>query len=267
MGSSESASTLGQASPANLESTPPLSSEKARDRPYWQVWAIALAAGVAAGLVSWRGGELVNGVFQPQLFDVTFPMGVTLNMPTAKSKNVADYHNAILALTILGGVTGLALGFAGGLAGRSPTRGLIVGLGGLAVGGLVGALSSYALLPLFYHQLVPDVNDLLSPMMIHAGIWMAIGAVGGLAFAMGLGRWRRVLVAIGGACLGALGASVLFHLLSEVLFPDSGSTDAVASSSIVRLLAMLLVTLLVAVGAARGSQSRVRRPPSPVAAH
>jgi hypothetical protein len=168
--------------------------------------------------------------------------------------------NATLAFAILGGVTGLMLGLAGGLAGRSRARGVIVGLASLAAGTIVGALASFALIPLFFRGLVPDLNDLLTPILIHGGIWMAIGALGGLAFAIGMGRGRHVPVAVGAACVGAFVASVLFHLLSEGLFADSSSTAPLAKSALARLLAMLLVTVLVAVGAARGTLGRDTRP-------
>jgi len=184
--------------------------------------------------------------------------------PTQGSQNTANLQNAALVLTILGCVTGVAMGFAGGLAGRSPWRGVIIGLGALAVGGLVSALSSWALLPLFYRRIVPDPNDLLSPILIHGGIWMAIGAVGGLAFAIGMGCRRCLATAIGGACLGAILATVLFHLIGAGLFSDSGSTEPIASQALVRLLAMLLVTVLVAIGAARGAEGHIAVPAAPV---
>jgi hypothetical protein len=74
-------------------------------------------------------------------------------------------------------------------------------------------------------------------------------------------RSRRHLAnALGAACVGAFLAAVLFHLISGSLFPDSRSTEALAGSSTVRLLAMLLVTVLVAIGSARGALGRVPRP-------
>jgi len=229
-----------------------------------QIWAIALAAGVAAGVLAWVGGELAYGTFKPQLFPQVLALGQTVMAPTPASLKAADIKNATLAFAILGGVTGLVMGFAGGLAGRSLSRGVIVGLGAQALGVLVGALASLAFVPFFHRELVPDTNDLLSPIVIDSGIWAAIGAVGGLAFAIGMRCGRHLLRAIGAASLGAILAAVVFHLVSGGLFPDSGSTEPVATSSFVRLLAMLLVTVLVAAGAARGAQGRVSVPASGV---
>lgn len=249
MNSSDVAITSDQAPPGTDPSTAP----QVRPRPHQQVWAIALTAGLAAGLVSGLAGELVYGVFQPRLVTVSFPMGVSLLMPTAATQNQADFKNAVLVFTMVGGLTGLALGFAGGLVSRSRSRGAIVGLCAMMVGGLVAAGASLALVPLFYRHYVPDTNDLLTPTLIHACIWAAIGAVGGLAFGIGLRSWRVLPAATAGACLGAIMAAVLFHLLGASLFWESGSTEPLASSSPVRLLAMLLLTVLVAAGAARGA--------------
>jgi hypothetical protein len=265
VGSSESGSNSGHVEVADGSTTVPPRSEGNRARPRQQVrvWAIALAGGVVAGLVSWLAGESAYGAFRPKLFKVVI-MQSTHFTPTMQSMNDADLKNATVAFAILGGVTGLVMGFAGGLAGRSVSRGVIVGLGAQALGGLVGALASLALVPLFYRQLVPDTNDLLSPIMIHAGVWMAIGAVGGLAFGIGLRCGRNLLGAVGGACLGACLATVVYHLLSASLFLDSGSTEPVATSPLVRLLAMLLVPVFVATGAARGALGRGPLKASPV---
>ena len=224
-----------------------------------QVWAIALSAGVAAGLVAGLAGEFVHNIFKPQVFPIKVAF-TTYIQPTAVSMNTADLKNATVVFTILGGITGLAMGIAGGFAGRSLSRGLVVGLGGLVAGGLVGALASLGLLPLFYRRLVPDPNDLLSPILIHGGIWMAIGAVGGMAFAIGMKCGRGIFNAVAGACCGALIATILFHGAGEALFPDAGSTAAVATLASVRLLAVFLVTVLIAFGTAWGVRGRSSRP-------
>jgi hypothetical protein len=230
-------------------------SHEVRPRPHRQIWAIALSTGIATGIIFWLAGESVRGLFPPQLFQVTVAF-TTYTQPTAASLNTADLKNATLVFTILGAVTGLAMGIAGGFAGRSLARGLVVGLGGFAAGGLVGALASLGLIPLFYRRLVPDPNDFLSPILIHAGIWMAIAAVGGLAFAVGMRCTRRSFDAVVGACLGAFLATLVFHGLGEALFADSGSTAPVATSALVRLLASFLVTVLIACGAVKGTLGR-----------
>jgi hypothetical protein len=263
MGSSELGTTAGEAVASQVPTTTP-SAPGERRRPAWQVWIIALAAGIAAGLVAGLAGELTHGYFRPRLYQVeVMGLGTTMQ-PSRESLFAADLYNATLTFAVLGCATGLAMGFAGGLAGGSPARGVVVGLAAQAAGALVGALASLALVPLFFRRLVPDVNDLLTPILIHGGIWMAIGVVGGLAFAIGLNFRRHLANALGAACIGAFLAAVLYHLLSGSLFPDSGSTAPLAGSSVVRLLAMFLVTVLVAIGAVRGALGRAPRPSLPV---
>ena len=104
---------------------------------------------------------------------------------------------------------------------------------------------------------MPDTNDLLTPILIHGGIWMAVGAIGGLAFSVGMSRGRHLLSAVAAACAGAFVASVLYHLLGGFLILDSSAAEPLASSAVLRLLAMLLVSVLVAVGSARGALGRV----------
>src|SRR5262249_49040149 len=100
-------------------------------------------------------------------------------------------------------------------------------------------------------------NDLYSAILIRGGIWTAIAFVGGLAFAMGLGCLRRIPHVLIVACVGAVLATLVFQLLSAVLFAESRSTDPVANSVFVRLLAMLMISVLVAIGAARGVMGHV----------
>ncbi len=186
------------------------------------IWGIALTAGVVAGLISWVGGEIAQNTYQPRRFPTVVPGGAIEMRPTASSTNVAEFKNGILIFAILGGITGLSMGLSGGLVGQSPYRGMVVGLGALVSGMLVGALISLALLRFFYRSYVADPNDLLSPILIHGGIWMAIGAVGGFAFALGMGRWRRIPAAIDGA-VGGFFASILFQTLTASFFPDAES--------------------------------------------
>ena len=89
-----------------------------RPCPHHQIWAIALTAGLGAGLLSYIGGELAYDAFQPRLFKVEGP-GMVSMQPSVESQNAADLKNAALAFAILGCVTALAMGFAGGVAGRS----------------------------------------------------------------------------------------------------------------------------------------------------
>jgi len=251
LGPSQFESTSGQAGSGDAVTADSAPAEAKLPRPRWQVWSIALAGGIAAGLVAGLGGELAYGAFKPQLFR-TEVLGMISMQPSTQSQNAAELKNAALAFFILGCATGLAMGIAGGLTVRAPARALLVGLGAQAAGGLIAVLASLALLPLFYRHRVPDINDLLSPILIQSGIWAPIGAVGGLAFGLGMGCRRLILGAIYGACIGAILAAALVQISGAIFFPDSRTTDPVASSPLVRLLFMAMVTVLIAAGAAWG---------------
>jgi hypothetical protein len=237
------------------------SGEGNRHRSHLEIHAIALAAAIVAVVSCWLVGEMTREVFKPRLVSTPFFGRVNIG-PSTETQNIADSRNAVLAFAILGGVTGLALGFAGGLGARSFFRGAIVGVGGLALGSLVGALTSISMLPLLYRQLVPDPNDLLTPILFHGGISAAIGIVGGLAFSIGMGRGPHAARAMTGACLGALAGAIVFHLLSEFVFADSSSGRPVPSSSSARLLARFLVIVPTAFGAAWGAVDGLVRPVS-----
>jgi hypothetical protein len=215
-----------------------------------RVWGVALAAGLAAGLLAWAAGEAAHGAFRPRTFQVEI-MGQTSIEPTVGTQNAADYKNAALAFAFLGGATGLLLGLAGGIVSGGPVRGLLVGSLGLLAGTLVGALASLAILRIHYRGFVPNPNDLVTPILIHGGIWTVIGAVGGAAFALGAGLRRHATSAAAGACLGAMLATLLFHVLGESFLPGSSYAEPLAATPTARLLARVLVPLLAAAGAAR----------------
>jgi len=275
VGSTDSGSSTDPVAPETVAPAPRLDEGPGPDRG--RVWAIVLASGVVAGLIAWGGGELTRGAFKPRLLKVQRLLQ-TFVQPTTQTQMAADLKNATLAFAILGAATGLAMGIGGGLAGRSQSRALTVGLGMGAIGALVGALVSWPLVALAARRIIPDPNDLATPLLIHSGIGIAIGAVGGAAFAAGMGVGRRFLRVVEGACLGALFGTVLVHLLGAAVFPDPDtlsrhfqglltvqndesinpgtSSTVLAYSSLLRLLARLLVTVLVAVGVSWGLLSR-----------
>jgi hypothetical protein len=250
----ESSSLAPQTMTRDDSRVAPLPDVANRYNPY-RAWIAALMAAVASGLVSWGIGELAREAFPPELVRVEV-MHSTFLEATDLTKNAADRKNAALVFAVLGGVTGLAMGLAGGFVGRSVSRGVIVGLGAQAIGFLAGGAVALALIPLLHRRLVPDTNDLLSPILVHGGVWMAIGAVGGAALAIGMRCWRGLASALVGGCTGALVASVAFHLFSAGLFPEVESTEPIAPTPHLRLLAMLCVTVMVAIGATKGTLGR-----------
>jgi hypothetical protein len=237
------------------------------DRPCsrLRIAAIALAAGVAAGLVAWIACEWAHDAFRPRLFEVPRWEAVWMET-TPESRYAADLKNAALANAVLGCAAGFAMGLAGGLASGAPSRGLLVGLGAQAAGLLVGALAALGVIPVF-HPALPRpfrtvADDIWLPMAMHAGLWAGVGAVGGAALAIGMGRKSRLLNAIGTATAGALLAAVFFQLIG-ICLPRGARADApIPRWPVVRLMAMLLPTSMIAAGAALGISGHAR-PPGP----
>ncbi len=215
----------------------------------WRIGVIAVTAGIAAGLVSWIGCEWAHDLFRPRL--VEDPRWEAIWMePSWETLYAAELKNAALTNAVLGCVSGFAMGLAGGLAARAPSRGIFVGLSAQAVGLLVGALVALALIPLchpvFQRPFRPITDDVWLPLVMHGGVWAADGAVGGAAFAISMGCRPRLKSAIGSATAGAVLAAVFFQLIGTCLSLDAGATDPVARWSVVRLVAMLLPTFMIA---------------------
>ncbi len=223
-----------------------------------RIWGFALTAGIAAGLISWAGGEFAQNAFKPSLSPMTLLSGDIMMLPTVSSTNFAEFKNATLTFAILGGVTGLAMGFAGGLAGRSLSRGVIVGLGGHLAGILVGDSGIPGLTSILLPQLCgqsqrsddtdPDPWRYLDEHWRRERIRFCVGHGPG---ATGPGRHRRC----GPRRLFC--PDPVFQALSASFFPNALSTGPIASDPPVRLLALLSATVLIAAGAARGTQGHV----------
>ena len=219
-----------------------------------RIWALAVGAGFLAGVLSWVAGEMALTAFKPEL-EEAHGMGVVLLLPSRKGEIKADTQNAALAFGLLGAILGLGLGITGGLVSGAIRirRGAIAGLIGLAVGGALGVGASLAFVPVFNQARManPLSLDLTIPMLVHAGIWAAVGAGGGLAFGIGSGGDRRRIArtTIGGLVGGAL-AAVAYETIGALAFPLADTPRPLSLTWRSRLLARLLVATLAAAGAA-----------------
>jgi hypothetical protein len=238
-------------------------SSASRSRHPGRTWGITLGAGLLAGVVSWLAGEATLTTFKPKVELVRLYGGATAMLPTVQTEAVADTRNAIMAFALLGATLGLALGIAGGLCGRERGRGATAGLVGLVVGGCSGLLASFVLVPIFHRKLAENFSsvDLTTPMLVHAGIWAAVGAAGGLAYAMGSGlsKDRTARAVIGGLVGGALGGAA-YDLIGVMAFPLDDTHRPLSLTWPTRLLARLMVTTLAAAGAAALASGQDARP-------
>jgi hypothetical protein len=230
-----------------------LSTDGGAGRPA-RLWPWGLAAGVAAGLIAWLGGEVVHGTFSPP-DSLLKNLNPALSPALALEQKLANIKNAILAFGLMGTILGLILGGVGGLARGSLKAGVKAGMIGLLAGGAVGAGVSWVLVPLAERN-----SDLLSDnlgfaLLLHAGIWSAIGAAGGLAFGQGIAGRGSILRAILGATIGALLGTVIYELAGALVAPLAETSRPLSNTASTRLLARLAVIIPTALGAVWAVQS------------
>jgi len=202
-----------------------------------RTWALALAAGLVAGVVAWAIGEatlIPEAGFQSKKEKITV-------LPSA-----AGIRNASISFGALGAALGLGLGLAGGLITRSVPRSVLAGATGLLLGGGAGVALSRLILPVYYEH--SSGGEITYSLMVHAGVWVAVAAAAGLAFGIGLGGWRGVLRGMLGGAGAALLATVIYEFAGGILFPLALTDRPISQTWESRLSARLLVTVLVAAG-------------------
>ncbi len=171
----------------------------------------ALAAGLAAGLVAWLGGEKVWQSFEPVFALRTDPYPSPARLQELRN---AEVQMASISLGLQGGVLGLAMGLAGGLARRSIRTGLLAAVLGMVLGGVAAVGLARVILPIYLTRSDPDHANMLVSLLIHGAIWSAVGVAGGLAFGVGLGGWRRVLQGAVGGFSGAVVGTLAFEVIA-----------------------------------------------------
>jgi hypothetical protein len=228
-----------------------------RQLPLLRVWALALTAGLAAGFGSWLIGEAYHGRFDPPPPPPSsgFSSREKVNAQFA-ARQAGQVSETTLAFGALGAVLGFALGLAGGSARGSAGAALIAAFVGSILGGTVATALTRVLLPIYFQYLNPDTNDLLMAALFQGAICSAIGALGGTAFGIGLGDWRRAVNTLLGGLLGAMAGVLVYEIVGAIAFPGDGVTNPLSNTSGTRLFARLAVTILASAGAARGAFDR-----------
>ena len=156
-------------------------------------------------------------------------------------------QNAAVAYALLGAVLSLIFGVtAGCFPGRfSIPRVLAAGLAGIVLGASFGAASSYGLTPIYFHRL--GTADITLSLLIHLGIWTAVGAASGVAFGVGSGS-RDVLVrSLVGGIIGAALGTLLFEYSAHFL-PLACTERPLSEEAGTRLAANIVLCLCVAIG-------------------
>jgi hypothetical protein len=91
---------------------------------------------------------------------------------------------------------------------------------------------------------------MISSLLVHGLPWAAIGALGGLAFGIGLGGGVRAARGLLGGLVGALAGAVLYEILGALVLPGAKIIEPVAATWGIRLFAQSLATLALAAGVA-----------------
>jgi hypothetical protein len=232
----------GQGNGQQGESTP---SRGASEERLGRTRGLLAVGGLLAGVLAFGAGEAVYDLI-PAGIVTQYALGLTKVSTSVATETVAAARNGALAFGVLGLFLGGCLGLAGGLARRSSFAVAAGGLGSV-LGFAAGVGASLALLPFCIASRIryPE-NELVISFLMHGAIWGLLGALAGLAFAVGLGErplWVRALTA---GFIGALVGAVTFELIGAVAFPGAKTDDPISRTWATRLMARLLVTVATA---------------------
>ncbi len=241
--------------PAKVASDPAPTGETPCPVPLGRLLALALVAALVASAAALVAGEKILDAYHNDLFP---PIK---NNPTVEEMSrlkAARLSTATLTFTSLGGFLGLAMGLAGGLVRRSVPACIRAAILGLVLGAAAEAALAYVVVSMFFGRYDPEVGDLVLPLLTHGAMWLAVGAIGGLAFGVGLGgqgQWKSTLL---GGLLGAAVATMVYEVGGALAFASSKTELPLSSSVTTRAIALLLVAIFSAVGAAWASNSAAR---------
>ncbi len=209
--------------------------------------AFALAAAVVAGVASSFAGERIMDVYK---YDLTPKLAIHPLPEDVARWHHARVHSAALTFATMGAIFGLAMGVAGGLARRSLSSGATAAILGLVLGATVAGGLTLVLVSMFFKQYDPQSTSLVMPLLTHGAIWLTIGAIGGLGFAVGLGARGRWITALAGGIAGAAAATIVYEFVGAIAFPPDHTDLPVSSGTMTRGMAQLLVAIFSSVGVA-----------------
>jgi hypothetical protein len=212
--------------------------------------------------VSWLLIEATLGTFEAKGTPRAF-VGSTFLFATWQERATAVTRNAALAMGLLGAASGLAFGLAGGLARRSVRAAAAAAAMGLVLGAAAGAGTAFAAVPLAsaLHERDPGSlsAEMASSLLVHGLPWAVVGAVGGLAFRIGLGGRARAGRGLVGGLLGAVAGAFLYEMIGALALPSSKILEPVAATWDIRLLAQVLAVIPPAAGVAALVPDRAER--------
>jgi hypothetical protein len=206
----------------------------------------AITAALVAGFLAWGIGEITCDYYRPSAKAQQSARDFTaLN----REKAIADQKNTAIAYGTFGAVLGLFSGVAGGASRRSIPGGACAAMVGLMLGGIGTVVVSYRLAPIFARYYSDETGSLILSFLVRGGIGAIVGMTAGLALGWG---WRGTLAVprelVGGLAGGVCGA-IAFEVVNAVVFPADRNDAVIPSSMQARLLAYVIVSVAVALGA------------------
>jgi hypothetical protein len=229
-----------------------------------RAWILGLLGAVIAGAIAAGSYEVIPTIYIPPPHMVRV-MGQMMNQPFPADVLVADRKNAVVAFGLAGGVFAMLMGVAGGLA-RGSGRGVLVGaVAGLILGAAAGAAAGPVGVTVYTRAHDADSRavtvEMKIPMMIHAGLWAAIGAAGAAGLGIGARAWWRMpSIVLSGLVGGAMGGC-LYELVSAALWADGRTYQVFAGRWEPRIVAAMAPPVVAAVLAISGLVAPMTRPP------
>ncbi len=232
-----------------------------RPIPGFLVALYTMLVALLAGAAGWGVGELARQYywFMPSEEALEQPYDFTaLNEEQA----VSDSWNAVIAFGAWGGLLGLGMGLAGGLTQRSLPK-AVLGLSvGLVFGVIAGGLPSYWLAPWYRASFRPEDPNLILPLTVHGGIWVAVGLVAGAAY--GLGRGSKVYLEAFGGVLGGLVGTIIYEVIAGIGFQmEPTANQPIPEPMTLRLIARILLAGFIAGGVLYSSKESASKPTTP----
>jgi hypothetical protein len=236
--------------PAAAAPEPALAPSRAQtvvtDIPWREPLLYAVVAAVIAAFLAWGIGEKMYDYYRPSGTAQRDPRDFTaLN----REKRIADQKNTAIAFGTFGALFGLMFGLAGGALGRSIPGGAGAALAGLLLGGIGGTLVSYELAPIFARFYSDENPSLLLSFLVRGGAWAVVGMAAGLALGWGWHGFAGIRRTLFGGLAGSLIGTMAFEMGNAMVFPSDRNDAVIPTSMAARLLAYLLVSAGVAVGA------------------
>jgi len=218
----------------------------AREAHRGPLMGLALLAAALAATVSWGLGEADLFQFRPPIENMSM-MGHPTRGVSPRSREIAMLKRSSCLLGTLGALLGVGMGLVGGQSSRGPRQALIAAGVGLLAGGIAGAAPPWIVIPPYLRAEEYTSGELGRSLMMHWGLWTALGAAAGLA--LGIGKRTRLLWAILGGILGAVGGTLAYEVLGGMVFPMAETGRPFPETWATRLMAMLFVAVPSALGA------------------